>query len=57
MVPDESERCTAWIGWAGSEASGFSAAMAGSSQLVIWPLKMRASVSPDRTSSSTPSRL
>ena len=45
VVPEPSERCTTTIGVLGSVASGLSALMAGSSQVVIWAWKILASVS------------
>src|SRR5689334_4093088 len=44
VVPDSSERCTAWIAADGSLASGLSAVIAGSSHLVTVPAKIFARV-------------
>src|SRR5690606_11469860 len=57
VVPDPSERCTTVIFVAGSVASGLSASIAGSAQLVIRPPKIPATVSALRRRSSTPARL
>ena len=57
VVPDSSERCTAWIAVAGSLAPRFSAAIAGSSHLVILPAKILASVAESSWRLSTPSTL
>ena len=47
VVPEPSERCTTVIFVLGSFALGFSAAIAGSSQVVITPWKILAVVSPE----------
>ncbi len=57
VVPDLSERTTGVIAVAGSVASGFWSAIAGSFHVVISPAKIFASVSASRSSESTPSRL
>src|SRR3954453_23795940 len=54
VVPDSSERCTAWIAVAGSLASGLSALMAGSSHLVTLPAKIFARVAGLNWRLSTP---
>ena len=57
VVPDSSERCTGSIFVDGSLASGLSALMAASSQVVILPSKMAAMVLGARLRLSTPSTL
>ena len=57
VVPEPSERWTTVILVDGRSASGLSALMASSSQLVISAWKILAMVSGLRLSSSTPSRL
>ena len=57
VVPDSSERKNTVIGGAGSVTPGFSAAIAGSFQVVILPLKILAATSGVRISLSTPSTL
>ena len=57
VVPDWSLRKTTLIFSAGRVLPGFSAAMAGSFQVVTAPLKIFAAVGPSRTSPSTPGRL
>ena len=57
MVPDSSERLTAVIFRSGRVASGLSAAIFGSFQLVIFWSKIIARVAGLRLSSSTPSTL
>ena len=57
VVPDSSERLTGVIRVSGSSTSGFSLAIAGSFQLVIFWLKIPASVGAESCSDSTPSRL
>ena len=57
VVPDSSERWTGLMVALGRSASGLSAAIAGSSHLVILPAKMPARVSGERFSASTPSTL
>src|SRR5690625_3970576 len=56
VVPDSSLRNTTWMGGAGSVASGLRAPIAGSSQLVMAPLKIFAVVGPSRIRLSTPAR-
>jgi hypothetical protein len=56
VVPDLSPRCTGVMAVLGSFAFGFSAAIFGSFQVVIEPLKIPAIVAGDRFSSETPSR-
>src|SRR6187549_1892107 len=57
VVPNSSERCTAWIAVDGSLAPLFSAVIAGSFHLVILPEKILASVGASIWRPSTPSRL
>ena len=57
VVPEPSERWTTVIGLDGSVASGLSALIAGSSQVVIWACMILAMVSGLSCSSSTPLRL
>src|SRR5882757_9038117 len=57
VVPDSSERWNAWILRSGSVASGFSALIAASFQLVILLSKIFAMVGASRTSLSTPGTL
>src|SRR5690625_4673602 len=57
VVPDSSLRNTTWMGVAGSVASGLRAPIAGSSQLVMAPLKIFAVVGPSRIRLSTPATL
>ena len=59
VVPDPSERCTTAIAWFGSLALGLSFLIAGSSQVLISPRKILASVGPSMMSSPglMPSRL
>src|SRR5690606_39299917 len=57
VVPDSSERFTGVIGVSGSCTPGFSAAIAGSFQVVICRLKTFAIVAGDIRRESTPSRL
>src|SRR6476659_8175750 len=54
VVPESSARCTAWIPRAGRVTPEFSAAIAGSFQLLIEPLKIPASTSGVSTKLSTP---
>src|SRR5689334_4588384 len=56
-VPEESERCTATIGVAGSVAFGLSALIAASSQLLTVPAKILARVAGFSCRSLTPLRL
>ena len=57
VVPDSSERCTGVIFVLGRFTPGLSALMAGSSQVVISPLKIFAVVSGLSCRLSTPWRL
>src|SRR5512146_3176749 len=57
VVPDSSERCTAWMAADGSLASAFSALIAGSSHLVTLPAKILASRAGENCRFSTPSTL
>src|SRR4051812_33374056 len=57
VVPEESERCTGWIGVDGSFASGLSALIAASSHLVILPAKIFARVAGLSCRLSTPPTL
>ena len=57
VVPDSSDRLTGVMAVPGSSASGLSAAIAASSQVVICWSKMPAIVAGDRFRESTPSRL
>src|SRR3954452_16271189 len=57
VVPEASERCTTTIAVEGSVAPALSAAIFGSFHVVIAPLKMPPSVSPDSCSFVTPDRL
>src|SRR4051812_6553968 len=57
VVPDSSERCTAWIAVDGSLAPELRAAIAGSFHLVILPEKILAMVEASSCRLSTPSTL
>ena len=57
VVPDSSERKNTEIGADGSVTPGFSAAIAGSFQVLMVPWKILAAVGPSRISLSTPSTL
>ncbi len=57
VVPDSSERCTGEIFVDGRSASGFSSAIAGSSQVVIFSLKILPMVEAESWRLSTPSTL
>src|SRR5579871_152323 len=46
VVPEESERCTTVMAVLGRLRPGFSALMAGSFQVLIWPMKILAVVGP-----------
>src|SRR5579871_3042767 len=47
LEPAPSDRTTGTMVWLGSLRPGLSAASAGSSQLVIWPVKILARLAPD----------
>jgi hypothetical protein len=57
VVPESSERLTAEMGTSGRSTPSFCAAMAGSSQVVIPPLKICATVPASSFSSEMPGRL
>src|SRR3954453_7120429 len=57
VVPDSSERCTAWMAVDGSLAPEFRAAIAGSSHFLIVPAKILAIVEASSCRLSTPSTL
>src|SRR5215471_17781380 len=54
VVPEPSERCTTWIGVAGSDAPALSALIWAAFQVLTVPAKIPASVSGDSFRSVTP---
>src|SRR6478752_6655630 len=57
VVPESSARCTAWIARAGRVTPEFSAAMAGSFQVLMVPLKIPANTAGVNVRLSTPAML